>query len=118
MSDPGPVRRQSWVGYGLVELVSLAIRALGIFPFVIAGYVFMQLALAPLGLAETDPTNNDGLGPQLVAGVLVPLAVVVGWVIAVHGLNRGWRPKPVPAWSLAVLALAAPTIGYVVVQLT
>ena len=103
-------------GYPLVLLTSLALGVAGVVPFVLAGYAVGQLLLAPLDLAQVDPTNDDGMGVLVVCGVVAPLLVVAGWVALTATVVRRYLLGR-HSWALAVAALAAPTLAFVASKL-
>lgn len=109
----GPATRRP-LGYGLVGLAALLLGAVGTIPFVMLAYTIVQWVLAPLGLAAADTSNNDGVLGLLVAGVLLPLAILSVWAGVVWWLARRFALARRWAWPLAIAALAVPFVLFAI----
>lgn len=114
MAGPAASDRLRAPGLALLLLMSLAIGAVGMVPFVVTGYVLSQWILVPLGLADQDATFNDGFVPAFLAGVVAPVLLLTGWALATRWICRWAALNRIAAWSTATLGLLAPTIALVI----
>lgn len=71
------------------------------------GYVLRNSVLDWWGVADRNPTENDGLVPILI--VLAPFALLVGalwWAVN----TRAFRRRDAGTWCLAVVASLCPSL--------
>lgn len=89
--------------------ISTLIGVIGAIPALIAGYTFTHQVLAPLGLADSDPTDNDGPMAGIIFGAVVPLLLLVVWLLTTGSFARR-SPAPRLVWILSSVALTVPTM--------
>lgn len=92
-----------WVALVVADL-GLGVAA--IVPAWLVGYVLRNSVLARWGLADRNPTENEGIFPVLVLAVPVLVAFAAAWWV----INaRLCRDRGSEAWLVAVLMTALPT---------
>lgn len=95
--------------------VNLLLGVPGIVPIWLVFYFAVNWPLAGLGLAESSPTENDGVLPWLlVGGPVLALFFLVSW-LANRPLRRRTLLAPGAYWLLSVVATTLPTLALVVI---
>lgn len=98
----------------IAVVVNLLLGVPGVVPVWLLWYFAVNWPLAALGWSRPEPTENDGMLPGLVVGVLL-LALFVLWWLLNSSVRRRIALDPRVYWPVSALATLVPTFGTMVV---